>query len=832
MKKYFCTFFLAAALFLCTGIDSASANNFSAFGNSSEILQDLNRLNVLGSVLYIAAHPDDENTRLISYLVGERKVRTAYLSLTRGDGGQNLIGKEQGEMLGLIRTHELLAARRIDGAEQFFTRANDFGFSKNPDETFGFWNKDSILSDVVWIIRKFKPDVIIMRFPTTGEGGHGHHTASAILAVEAFDAAADPNMFPEQLMYVSTWKAKRLFWNTFNFGTNNTTSPDQLQIDCGVFNPLLGRSYGEISAMSRSMHKSQGFGSALYRGSQLEYFKLIKGEPYTNDLFDGIDISWSRVSGSEDVKASVDKIINSFDMYSPGSSVPLLLQLDKKLLSLDIDDPESYWRQKKINEVKDLILECAGIWLEADASDYSAVPGGSIGLTLEVICRNLEGVRLKRIAFSGSADTTADLLLEKNTSYKLSHAEKIDKIAEYTNPYWLNSKHSPGLYTVVDRMLIGSPESNPGSIVGFSLEIEGSIISVIKPVVYKSTDPVKGEIYRPLEILPRVTINLEEKVYIFTPGSLKKVRFRVKANAPGISGTVEAKITPGWKINIKNPSLMINEKSGEYIVDAEITPPENAVSGMLELSVLAAGERFTKSIRRIEYDHIPHRFVLSDAEVKLVNVDLNTGGVKRIGYIPGAGDDVAASLTQAGYNVTLLSDEYLTAGDLTKFDAVVSGVRAYNTNERLQVHYTRLMDYVNKGGNLIVQYNTNNRIGPIVAKMGPYNFNISRERVTNENAEVRFLKPEHRVLNEPNKITAADFEEWVQERGIYFASELDPKFEAVLSMNDPGEETKDGSLVIAKYGKGHFVYTGLVFFRELPAGVPGAYRLFANLLAL
>jgi LmbE family N-acetylglucosaminyl deacetylase len=832
MKKHISIFIFTAALFWCISYISLAAGSPAANGNSAEILQDLNRLNVLGSVLYIAAHPDDENTRLMSYLVGERKVRTAYLSITRGDGGQNLIGKEQGEMLGLIRTHELLAARKIDGAEQFFTRANDFGYSKNPGETFGFWNKDSVLSDVVWVIRMFKPDVIIMRFPTTGEGGHGHHTASAILAVEAFDAAADPNMFPEQLLYVSTWKAKRLFWNTFNFGTNNTTSPDQLQIDCGVFNPLLGRSYGEISAMSRSMHKSQGFGSALYRGSQLEYFKLIKGEPYTNDLFEGVDMSWGRVSGSEEVKASIDKIISSFDMYSPGSSVPLLLQLDKKLHSLDIDDPASYWRQKKINEVKDLILECAGIWLEADASDYSAVPGGSIGLTLEVICRNLEGVRLKRIAFSGSADTTADLLLEKNISYKLSHAEKIDKIAEYTNPYWLNSKHSPGLYTANDRMLIGSPESNPGSIVGFSLEIEGSIISVIRPVVYKSTDPVKGEIYRPLEILPMVTINPEEKVYVFTSGIPKKVRFRVEANTPGISGTVEAKITPGWKIDIKNPSFSINEKSGEYIVDAEITPGKNAISGMLELSVIVAGEKFTKSIRRIEYDHIPHRFVLSDAEVKLVSVDLNTGGVKRVGYIPGAGDDVAASLSQAGYTVTMLSDEYLTSGDLTKFNAIVSGVRAYNTNERLQVHYQRLMDYVNKGGNLIVQYNTNNRIGPIVAKMGPYNFNISRERVTNENAEVRFLKPEHRVLNEPNKITAADFEGWVQERGIYFANELDAKLEAVLSMNDPGEEPKDGSLIIAKYGKGHFFYTGLVFFRELPAGVTGAYRLFANLLAL
>src|SRR6201993_720243 len=306
--------------------------------NASEILQNIEKLNVCGSVLYIAAHPDDENTRLLAYLSKERKLRTGYLSCTRGDGGQNLIGKEQGEMLGLVRTQELLAARRIDGAEQFFTRANDFGFSKNPKETFSIWNKDSILADVVLAIRKFKPDVIICRFPTTGEGGHGHHTASAILALEAFDAAADPTKFPEQLAYTQTWQAKRIFWNTFNFGGTNTTAPDQLKIDVGVFNPLLGKSYGEIAADSRSMHKSQGFGSAKVRGESIEYFKQLKGDKANTDLFESINQTWARFTATASLQKTIDDGIKKYNPQLPEKIVADLVAIYKELKQLDESD--------------------------------------------------------------------------------------------------------------------------------------------------------------------------------------------------------------------------------------------------------------------------------------------------------------------------------------------------------------------------------------------------------------------------------------------------------------------------------------------------------------
>ncbi len=826
MRKYLFLFIVSFFCF-CTGRLPAQQMN------SAEILQGIEKLNTVGSVLYIAAHPDDENTEFLSYLSSGMKLRTGYLSLTRGDGGQNLIGKEQGEALGLLRTQELLAARRIDGAEQFFTRAYDFGYSKNPDETFGFWNKDSVLADVVWIIRKFKPDVIIMRFPTTGEGGHGHHTASAILAVEAFDAAADPTRFPEQLDYVSTWQAKRLFLNTFNSGEINMTSPDQLTIDVGGFNPLLGMSYGEISALSRSMHKSQGFGSARNRGSAIEYFKLIKGEPCSTGLFEGIDISWNRINGGADISNSIDEIISSFDPSSPQTSVPKLIQLYSKLSPLDDRQDRQNWKQLKLDETKELILACAGIWLEANTAEYSAVPGDTIGLTYEIICRNLEGVKLVRGYLTGAYDTGPDIMLEKNVLYKTRKTIKIDGSANYTNPNWLNDHHTQGLYSVNDRMRLSMPEGEPGAIAGFVLEIDDLTFPVIKTVHYKYTDPVKGEIYRPFEVLPPVTVNPTEKVYVFGDTRPKQITLRIKANTQNISGRVEANVTAGWHVEIKKPGFTLQNKGEEITVEVTAIPEENAPQGKLELSVNIGGVSYNKSIRRIEYDHIPCQFILSDAEVKLVKVDLKKpAGRNNIGYIQGAGDDVPASLKQIGYKVTILTDDMLLDDDLTKYDAIVSGVRAYNVNERLQVHYNRLMDYVKQGGNLIVQYNTSNLIGPVVAKIGPYPFNISRDRVTNENAEVKFIKPNHIAINEPNKITAADFEGWIQERGTYFAGDLDPKYETVLSMNDPGEEAKEGSLIIAKYGKGNFVYTGLVFFRELPSGVPGAYRLFVNLLSL
>ncbi|HYF03397.1 MAG TPA: PIG-L family deacetylase [Patescibacteria group bacterium] len=801
--------------------------------NSAEILQSLKKLNTVGSVLYVAAHPDDENTRLLAYLAKERNLRTGYLSITRGDGGQNLIGKEQGEMLGLIRTQELLAARRTDGAEQFFTRANDFGFSKNPEETFGFWNKDSILADVVWTIRRFKPDVIICRFPTTGEGGHGHHTASAILALEAFDAAADPTRFPQQLALTETWQAKRILWNTFNFGGNNTTSEDQLKIDIGVYNPLLGKYYGEIAAESRSMHKSQGFGSARTRGSSIEYFKFLKGEPVKTDIFEGINQTWKRIPGAEKIQTAINDAFKKYDAQSPEKIIPDLTTIFKNIQLLKETNPEiRYWKAQKIAETQNLLVSVAGLWLEVFAADYRGIAGKPIDITTQILKGNNVPVKVNSISYFNSNDTTTSLLLKNNELYSFKSSKKIPGGVDNSNPYWLNEKHDIGFYKVPSQDFIGKAENEAALKVRFNIELAGIPLQIIKPVVFKNVDPVKGEVYRPFEILPPATINFTEKSYIFTDSSFKKISFTIRANTDSVSGTVLGRIPKGW-ISAASGESRFNllRKGDEVTLETLIAPEKNSSDGVFLGSILINGEEYFQGIQRVDYDHIPAQFVLRDAEAKLVNISLKKAGTN-IGYIPGAGDDVPAALQQIGYTVTMLNDELLSKGNLAQYDAIVTGVRAYNTNDRLQAHYNLLMDYVRGGGNLIVQYNTNNRIGPIVAKISPYPLTITRDRVTDENAEIRFLKPDHTVLNFPNKITQDDFKAWIQERGIYFAGEISPDYERIFSINDPNEKPNEGSLIIAKYGKGNFVYTGLAFFRELPAGVPGAYRLFVNLLSL
>jgi LmbE family N-acetylglucosaminyl deacetylase len=811
---------------------SSWCSGFVLAQSSASVLLGLQKLNTVGSVLYIAAHPDDENTRLLSYLANERKLRTGYLSITRGDGGQNLIGKEQGELLGIIRTNELLAARNTDGAEQFFTRANDFGFSKNPEETLAFWNKDSTLADMVWVIRNFKPDVIINRFPTTGEGGHGHHTASAILALEAFEAAANPAMFPEQLKYTQVWQAKRLFWNTFNFGTTNTTANDQLKIDVGGFNPLLGKSYGEVASESRSMHKSQGFGTARQRGEITEYFKQLKGEPVSKDLFEGIDQSWKRIPQAEALQQTLSNLMQQFNAAQPSASVQSLVSLYNQISALPETTSETaYWKKQKQSETERLIVSAMGLWVEATVFDYIAVAGDSILLTAQVINRSTEPVKLERISFMVTSDTTPQNVLKPNELFTAKRTLQLPQSTSTTNPYWLNEKHSLGRYVVQNMQQVGVPINSPALEVVFELTVQDTKLRLTRGVTYKATDPVKGEVYRPFEVLPPATVNLSEKVYVFSGTGSKTIQLRIKAHTRNVKGKLVLTAGEGWTVAVNNPDFSLKEKGEEQTITAMLTPTAKAKDDRLTAALKIGENTFTKSLKRIEYDHIPYQFLLSDAEANVINIDLKKTGT-RIGYIPGAGDEVAACLKEVGYQVTELTDDLLTTSDLSVYSAIVCGIRAYNTNEKLQVHYPKLMDYVKGGGNLVAQYNTNNRIGPLLAKLGPYPFTISRDRVTDETAPITFVRPKHPALNLPNVISPNDFEGWVQERGIYFATEVDSNYTTVLSLNDPKEKPNEGSLIVAPYGKGNFVYTGLAFFRQLPAGVPGAYRLFVNLLSL
>ncbi|MFM9027471.1 MAG: PIG-L family deacetylase [Bacteroidota bacterium] len=678
--------------------------------SSDEISLAMEKSGVLGSVLYVAAHPDDENTRLLSFMARERNYRTGYLSITRGDGGQNLIGKEQGDLLGLIRTQELLAARRTDGAEQFFTRACDFGYSKNPEETFRTWNKDSVLSDVVWVIRNFRPDVIICRFPTTGEGGHGHHTASAILAQEAFTAAADPSRFSWQLAHVETWQARRLFWNTFNFGSTNTTSPDQLKLDVGVFNPLLGKSHGEIAAESRSNHKSQGFGSAAIRGSSIEYFKQLNGDSVKTDVFEGINTSWSRIAGASTLNSEIIRLKREFDKQHPWNSVQAILTIRKSLLSLDTTDGTTrYWRKIKLEENTRLLLACSGFWMEAYSGEPVNVPGTNCKLKIQAVNRGELGIDFMNLRFP-DIDTAVGLLLKKNELITINHDFRIPEKTAWTSPYWLIDEHPSGIFNISDILQTGQAENDPAFHLTTTLKIGGELISMKIPVLYKYTDPVRGEVYRQVEILPPVTITFNERKASFFNKKPRTVTVTLRSNMDSLSGRLSSVIEHDWKVNLSDTLIRFEKKGEEIRLKMTVFPGETPDS-KLSLSFNDGKISSRRGIKRIKYDHIPEQFFLPESSIPLKDISIKSSQGK-VGYLEGAGDDVASCIEQAGYQVTILDEEALQTDDLSVFDAIVTGVRAFNTEQNLiRFRYT-LLDYVKNGGNLIVQYNTNNRLGP------------------------------------------------------------------------------------------------------------------------
>lgn len=819
---------------------------------SSEILQQLKKLNVLGSVLYIAAHPDDENTRLLAYLANEKLYRTGYLSLTRGDGGQNLIGDEQGIDLGLIRTQELLAARRIDGAEQFFSRAYDFGFCKSPEEALATWGHDKILSDAVWVIRKFKPDVIIARFPEDSRAGHGHHAASGIIAREAFDAAADSTRFPEQLKQgVTVWQAKRMLWNTFNFGGNSTQNESQFKVEVGMYNPLLGKSYGEIAALSRSQHKSQGFGVPAQRGTVVEYFETIKGDKPVNDLMEGIDLSWSRQQLSfanikddslrafigkalkgVDFKKSIDSLISNYMAEQPEKSLPLLMELAMKLKIASTGE-NNFWSRTKLEEATRLIELCSGLFMEATAVNQLNPIGDSIKINVTV--NNRLGVGISKIVTTVSGRNLVFATPGKNVNVVQSATGFVSKAERFSQPYWLEWDKTPGAFTVHEQNYIGQPQLYPYQ-ASFDVHIGSDVYTFIKPVQYKYTDPIKGELYQPIQIVEPLFINSQPSLIIFKNGE-KNQKARISYT---IQSNLSLKDTFNFKAAIGNRSQVIfdsvlsfsktDKRETGFLVNSDSLPDNSSEYISAELAARSLYEHQYFSLRKISYDHIPDIYYNYIDGVKVLKLDLKTKG-SAIGYIAGAGDKVPQALEQMGYKVTLLKEADITSSNLKQFDAVITGVRAYNTNDWMINVYDALMQYVNEGGVLVTQYNTSNFISNVKGKIGPYPFSISRNRITDENAKVNFLLPDHPLLNYPNKITDKDFEGWIQERSVYHAEKIDSNYQRIISMKDPGEKEDDGSLIVANYGKGRFVYTGLVFFRELPAGVPGAYRLLANLIA-
>ncbi|SHG01827.1 PIG-L family deacetylase [Pedobacter caeni] len=817
-----CLFFLLTA--------SATAQQQPAKPGPGKIFQDLKRLNILGNVLYLAAHPDDENTTLIAYMANQKLYHTGYLSLTRGDGGQNLIGPEIREKLGIIRTQELLQARRTDGGYQYFTRANDFGFSKNPEEVFSIWDKEKLLADVVWVIRNFKPDVIITRFPKDSRAGHGQHSASSILAEDAFVAAADPKRFPEQLKYIQPWQAKRLVWNISSWAFKDPAAFEKiagglLKVDVGVFNPLLGKSYGEISAESRSMHKSQGFGSTGSRGSTFDYFEHTLGPAAKKDLFEDINTTWSRVPNSTKVEAAIGKAISSFNSADPSAIVPSLLTARTELQKL----PDSYWKQRKLEELQEVIKAATGLYLEATSTAFSVIPGGKLNVQMELINRSAIAVKLNSILFPyQNRDSVLNVPLLNSAGKRYQKTLTVPGNLAFSQPYWLQKSDTLGMFDIKKQTDVGLPENNPAAEVRLNLNIGGQAFQYTVPVVYKHNDPVNGELYQPLSVSPPVYANIAEHVYMFNDQRPKQVSVFVRAGKANIKGSVSLKLPEGWKVEPASASFQIEKDKAEETIQFEVSPPEHADIADIQAIVSLDNQTYNKGISFISYQHIPEQVLFPLAAAKAVKLDLNIKG-KRIGYLMGAGDEVPRSLQQIGYEVTLLKDADVNQENLQKYNTIIVGVRAYNTLDRINFYHDHLMNYVKKGGNVIVQYNTNSGLK---TNPGPFPMKLSTDRVTVEGAEVRVLLPDHPAFQTPNKITKADFDGWVQERGLYFPSEWDKEYQALISINDPGESPKNSSILVARYGKGNFVYTGISWFRQLPAGVPGAYRLFTNLISL
>jgi len=799
-------------------------------GNAGEIKQRLKKLNVLGSVLYVAAHPDDENTQLISYFANEELLRTAYLSATRGDGGQNLIGPEIREKLGLIRTQELLAARSIDGGQQFFSRANDFGYSKHPDETLNIWDREKVLSDFVRVIRKFRPDVIVTRFSLKPGVTHGHHTTSAILAKEAFSLAGDPEAFPEQLDELEVWQPTKIFWNTSwwyyrNSGEEMDTAAF-IQLNVGKYNPNLGISYTEMSAYSRSMHKSQGFGSTGRRGDDIEYLEQWGGVE-TGDILGGVETSWDRVEGSEQVKKHLIDAEKSYDPEDPYATLSSLYKARLDLMKL----PDQFWKEIKLKEIDDLVQIISGLYLEVVAGDYSYVAGDSIKLSIEAISRVDNNLQLESMIFEPwGVNQNFEYELKNNKAFNSDISLVIPEGLEISNPYWLKKAGTVGMYEVENPSFIGLPE-NPNPLnVRFTLKWEEQYIDIVRPIVYKRNDPVKGEIYRPIVISPPVMTNLSSSILIFNGQTSKEVEVRVIAGRENISGKVQLKMPKDWKVEPSSYDFKMGLKNEEGLFSFTITAPkQSSVEDIIPEVILSDGKRYSKGIDLIQYDHIPIQTIFPDSKLRVVKIDIEKFG-NNIGYIQGAGDEIPQSLEQIGYNVKLLEKDDILEGALQSYDAIVLGIRAFNTVDWLSYKNEILFDYVNDGGTLIVQYNTTR--GLVTDQLAPYPLKLSRDRVTVEDAKVEILEPSHPVFNVPNKITDEDFEDWVQERGLYFPNEWGDEFTPLLSSNDPGEEARKGGLLIAKYGKGNYIYTGYSWFRELPAGVPGAFRIFANLLSI
>ncbi len=809
----------------------------------ASILQQLRSLANTGSVLYVAAHPDDENTQVITYLARGRGYRTAYLSLTRGDGGQNLLGPQLGDALGVARTLELLAARRVDGGRQYFTRARDFGYSKNAEETLSVWDRRQVLGDIVRVIREFRPDVIITRFSPKPAPTHGHHTASAVLAVEAFRLAADPAAFPEQLRELRPWQARRIFHNVGQGVTvanppaggavagspaNVPDGPGVVKVEVGGRDPVSGESFASIAASSRAMHKTQGFGVGsppVNEGSRIEPFVLLDGDPATRDLFDGVDTTWNRVSSGAEIARSIGEAIASFHPQDSAASLPALLAIRRRLAALSADPMVS----DKRAQLDRIIQACVGLEVGTVVDRAEVVPGESVKLRHTVVVRSSVPVRWTAMRYLNAQRAINPAVELRPSQPAVREASQMVPVTTPpSQPYWLRTEGTPGLFHVDDPSLIGRAEDPPTFPLEYVFDVGGQTLTITgepRP----AADPAQPALQRRLEVIAPVSLRFLAGVRLFAPGAARPVTVELTAARARAAGTVQLAASAGWTVTPASQPFRLAAPGEHARFTFIVTAPAQLGSAPLGASVEIKGRRFDQERVEVRYDHLPLEILQPPARARAVALEVATRG-RHVGYLPGAGDDVAAALEQMGYEITSLTGADLTPDRLSRLDAVVIGIRAFNVRTDLVEHLPALFAYVEAGGTVVAQYNTLD--GLPEGWLAPFQLRLSRDRVTDEHAPVTILAPDHPVLTTPNRITAADFEGWVQERGLYFPSQWDERFTTVLASGDPGEKSLTSGLLVARLGKGYFVYTCLAWFRQLPEAVPGAYRLFANLVSL
>ncbi|MEG1265986.1 MAG: PIG-L family deacetylase [Myroides sp.] len=782
---------------------------------SSEIYFKIEKLNVLASAMYIAAHPDDENTRLITYLTHHDKAYTNYLSLTRGNGGQNLISNELGTDLGIIRSNELWNARNIDGGKQFFSTADDFGFSKHPKEAFEKWDKDLLLKQMVYMIRKEQPDVIVNRFDHRTEGTtHGHHTASAQLSKLAFNLANDKNYKDLSQENTKTWQPKRLFFNVswFFFGSkqafDKADKSKYIPLNIGVFYNQLGKNNQEIASLSRSQHQSQGFGDMSSRGEEIDYVELVDGDAIkSSNLFEGVDTSWNRIKGGNNIQPLVTQLINEYDFKDPSKSINLLTKIYSEIDKL----PETIWKTRKQNEVKELIENCAGLFLDITTNEPYTTPNQNVDVKVEVANRSNKNIVIKDVTINNKKTIVGKSLANQDVYYDYFQTKFSNQ--DYTNFKFIDSFNDfKNQFNSTNKNEIG-------------IEVNGVYLSYILPIQYHYKDVVKGEIYKPFHVVPAVSIRFHQSAYITNNKQDQKIEIVTdnysNENLKGILS-----ITNSKNVEVYQQEITLNQSEKNNT----ITINKNFLNGTYKAHFIQNANNSDDEIKWVDYSHIPVNYYTKPSETKIVSFNKSVLKKSKIGYIVGAGDEIPQVLKDVGYNVDFINLETVKAEELSKYETIIVGIRAFNTESSLKTKNKLLFDYVKNGGTVITQYQTNGNLQ--TEEIAPYKLTIGRTRVTDENAVVKFINPNETVLNKPFKITQENFKNWVQEQGLYYADDFAGEFQPVFTSHDFDEKETNGALLIAKHGKGHYIYTGLSFFRQLPAGNTGALELFINLMEL